>query len=422
MRKFLPIIFLLTTLLACGFAQAQNSLRIAAVINDEVISVYDLNERLSFVVASSQTKDSNEIRQRLAPQVLRGMIDEKLKLQEAKRMNIRVEQNEIANSLAMMEKANNLPKGGLENFLKSAGINKSVLTQQAEATIAWRKIINFTYRSSVLVSDEEIDEKMAEVIANAKKPEMLVAEIFLAVESPENEKDIKLLSNRLIQQLQSGAKFPGLARSFSQSATAQKGGDLGWIKQGILDENLDLALAKMSPGEFSQPIRVLEGYFILMLRERRAGQGLNLGKSEVTVSLQQLFFPLTAQPTSEEISSQMELAKTMGKLSTSCTDMESLGVELRSPMSGNLGKIKISKLPENLRQVAQGLPDGKASQPIRTKQGIIVIMICSREGGSDLSIPLRDKIEQSLLNQRLEAAAQRLLRDLRRAAFVDVRI
>ena len=64
--------------------------RIAAVVNDEVVSVRDLNDRLEMVMLTSGIRDSEQARSRLAPQVLRSLIEESLQLQEAKRLNLQV--------------------------------------------------------------------------------------------------------------------------------------------------------------------------------------------------------------------------------------------------------------------------------------------------------------------------------------------
>ena len=95
MRLVLGRSLLLAALLLGGGAGAQNSLRIAAVVNDDIISVYDLNARLSLALASSKVRNKAEARRRLAPQVLRTLIDDKLKLQEARRLSIRASKKDI---------------------------------------------------------------------------------------------------------------------------------------------------------------------------------------------------------------------------------------------------------------------------------------------------------------------------------------
>jgi peptidyl-prolyl cis-trans isomerase SurA len=421
MNSILFRVSLLVVLFLGGSALAQNSLRIAAVVNDEVISVYSLNSRLALVLASSPQRNVPEARRRLAPQVLRSLIDDRLKLQEARRLNIRVMKDEIDDALALMEERNGLPRGGLDDFLARNGVHKPVLIEQVEANLAWLKTVNRRWRGRIDIGDDEIDGVMAEMKANKGKPEHRVAEIFLPVDDPTHEADVRLLAGRLIQELDAGASFEALARNFSQSASAAVGGDLGWIDQGQLSPDIDAALARLRPGTISrQPIKTLEGYYILMLRGRRADPGL--GTDEVTLSLQQLFLPLVPNASQADVTHAVKEAKSLAALANNCADMGNLAKQSGSTMSGSLGKVQIGKLPPALRAVVQDLPIGRPSQPIRLGEGIVVLMVCERNQKDTSEDVVRRKIENKLLADRLSIAARRYLRDLRRSAFVDVRI
>ncbi|HIJ42439.1 MAG TPA: peptidyl-prolyl cis-trans isomerase [Rhodospirillaceae bacterium] len=412
------VLLAVMAMLVCGAIQAQEALRIAAIVNEEVISAYDLGARTAMLLAFSQQADKAETRRRLAPQVLRSLIDEKLKMQEAKRLSIRVGKSDIERAISQLELQNGLPKGGLDAFLSQNGISRSVLIDRIEAGIAWIKVVNRRLRAQISISGEQIDEMLAKIEKNKGKPEMLVAEILLPVDNPEHESEIGLLANRLVQQVKGGAAFTSLAGNFSQSPTAAVGGDLGWIKQGQLGGKLDATLAKLQPGQISNPIRTLAGYHILLLRERRTDPGA--GSADITVSLQQLFIPVPKNTDPATQTAQMELAMSMGQKAKNCQDMKKLSEELDSPMSGSLGRVKIDSLPIELRTEVQDLAVDKASRPIRTNDGFIVLMVCERE--KDSTDVQRRKVEQLLLDQRRSILARRYLRDLHRAAFVDVRL
>ncbi len=415
----LAIMFFIVLPFASATAENKNSLGIVAVVNDEVISAFDLESRLSLVLASSRVMDKKKARKRLAAQVLRGLIDEKLKLQDANRLNIHVTKKEIDRALARIERQNNLPEGGLDNFLKKNGVSKLTLIEQIEADIAWSKVINRTFRSDITIGDDEIDEVLRKFAANKGKPEYLMAEIFLPLDNPRQADETLATANRLVQQIKNGANFMALARSFSQSAAAAVGGDLGWIKQGQLGSKLDDAMRRLKPGQVSQPIKTLVGYHILLLRKTRIDPGPPV--PNIRVSLQQLVIPLQQNASPSEVSGQMELARTMGSVAKDCSDMEKLGKESGSRLSGNLGSVSINKLPDNIREAIKNLPINKASQPIRTRDGILILMVCSREG-SDYMTAERNRIRANIMNERLGISARRHLRDLRNAAFVEIRM
>jgi len=131
--------------------------RIAAVVNDEVISVADVTSRLRMVMLSSNLTESPETRQRVAAQVLRTIVDEKLQIQEAKRQNITATDEEINKAIAQIEKQNNMQAGLLDQVLKSRGIERSALVDQLTASIVWSKLVRRLVSQTNAVSDEEID-------------------------------------------------------------------------------------------------------------------------------------------------------------------------------------------------------------------------------------------------------------------------
>ena len=424
-RLFVCVLALLLFSAPWG-ARAQEALRIAAVVNDEIISVYDLNMRLNLVVALSALPDTIETRQRLAPQVLRSLIDDELKRQEAARLGIPVSEGEIESALRRLEKSNGLDKGGLDRFLASRNIQKSSLTNQFESEIAWRKLIQGRFGALSQVSDEEIDEVLSEIENNKGKPEYLVSEIFLPVDKPENEREILSLANRLIQQTRAGANFLALAQNFSKSPTAESGGDLGWNRLGQLGNELDQALAKLRPGQLSPPVRTIDGYTILYLRKQRTARGLtNLETASPVVNLQQLFLPLPPDSSPAAVADAMEGARNFGDKAKTCEDLDKMGKEIASPLSGNLGDIKTSALAPQQRDLVRGLPPLKASRPLRTNDGVIVLMVCRRDKVEKTELTAaghRERIADRLINERMGLAARQHMRDLRRAAFLDIRL
>ena len=417
MRPSWAHIAILALILAVAPARAQNVLGIAAVVNDEIISVYDLKSRLSLVLATSRLEDRPEIRERMAQQVLRDMIDDQLKLQEAKKVGIKITERDIERALASIEKQNKMPKGGLKDFLSNIGIDRSVMVEQIEAEIAWAKVVRRQKGAAIKIGEDEIEEVLAEIEANRDKPEHLVSEIVLTFDS-KTEANVRTLAQRLIQQLKSGARFEALARNFSQSATAAVGGDLGWLRPGQLSPSLDTALAKLRPGQVSPPVPMIGGYQIFYLRDRRTAA--TMAQKNITVALRQLFVPIPSNADAAERAGQTKLAGTMAESATSCQEIDRLAKELGTPLSGDLGNVRLSSMPAQLRDVVSELEIGKASAPQPISGGILVLMVCGREGDKAPTAD-RKSVRRMLTNQRMALAARQYLRDLRRDAFVDIR-
>ena len=251
-------------------ARGQEVVRIAAVVNSEAISIPDLVRRIDVAIVSSRLQVSEELRRQLAPQVLRSLIDERLKVQEAERLGVTVSEADMANARRSVEQRNGIPAGALDDFLRRQGLDVATVGEQLRAEILWSKLVRRRLGAAVSVGEGEIDEAIARLEANRGRPEYRVAEIFLAVESSEQEDEVRAAAASLYRQLTGGANFAQIARQFSQSATAAVGGDIGWVVEGQLPSEIEAVLAETEPGSITSPVRAFDGYYIVSLIDRRA--------------------------------------------------------------------------------------------------------------------------------------------------------
>jgi peptidyl-prolyl cis-trans isomerase SurA len=393
---------------------------IAAVVNDDVISVYDLAERMRLVMLSSNIADTPEARQRIGGQVMRGLIDEKLQLQEAKRQGVTASDAEIKRAFERIEQQNNMHAGQLDEFLKSRGIDRNTLIQQITATLVWGKLVRRLAAQSVTVSDDEIDEAMKHLKEHAKEPESRVAEIFLAVDNPAQDEEVRRLAEKLTEQMRAGARFSAIAQQFSQSATAAVGGDMGWLRPDQLAPELGKVVANLKPGELSPPIRTGAGYYLMLVLERRNGPGDSGGSEEPVYDVVQVVFPIPPGAGEAARRTAIAEAENVRKVAKSCPDMLRIGKE-KAPQLSSEGKVRVSQISPALRGVITKLGQGEASQPIVQKNGVGVVMVCGKTEPGAAGPVTRDEVAESLVRQRLDTVARRYMRDLHRLAYVDVR-
>ncbi len=250
-------------------AGAGDLMRIAAVVNDDVISVFDLESRVAMAVFSSNLPDTPELRRRISGPVLRNLIDEALQVQEANRQGIHVSDADTTAAMAGIERKNGVEPGGLAEYLARVGIAMSALEDQVHAQIAWGKFLGQRIRPTIDISEEEIDEEIVRLEASRGQPEYLVSEIDLYLDPQTTESDLLTTAAQLVEHLRSGADFAAVAAQFSQGSMARVGGDLGWIPEGRSRPQIEQVLREMSIGEVADPIRSLEGVHILYLRDKR---------------------------------------------------------------------------------------------------------------------------------------------------------
>ncbi len=418
--KWIIVAIAVTILLFAGSAiRAQDSQRIAAVVNDEVISVYDLIIRIDLAVATTGLQNSPEVRRNIAPQVLQNLINERLQFQEGARLGIQITEDQMARAVASLEDDSGAPPGSFFEFLQASGLNRETALEQIRAQIVWGTAVRRRLGPNVVVGQEEIDAARERMEAGQNEPIFRIAELFLGVPNQSDELAVAADARQLAAQLKAGGvDFGVLARQFSQSATAAVGGDLGWVQVGQLAPEIARVVPTMQPGNISEPIRSVEGFHIIAVLDR---QEPHAAAADVSVELVQVVLPVTEEPGSVHDNEQRALAQEVGRTVRSCADMRELSQVVGNELSGDLGTMMLDELPTPIRVAVAGLAVDQPSAPVRTINGYHVLMVCARRETGDRVID-DERIRRDLVARRLDLLARRYLRDLRTASFIEVRV
>ena len=282
----------LLVLCAGPAAQAQVATqRIAAVVNDDVITTQDLIDRINLGIATSGLPNDDATRQRLAPQVLRGFIDEKLQLQEAQRLGTDVTEPEIDQALATIAQRNRTTAPELLRYLAERGLNPRALREQLKAQIAWIKVVNREVRPKVVVTQEQIDLALRRGSGPVDDRELQLSEILLPVYDRGQEAKALEDARGLVATLRGGASFPAVARQVSAAGSAENGGDLGWVPVSAIVPDLRDQIAALQVGQVSEPIASAAGIHIFLVRDQRArtdGGAADRESVRLTLEQQQL--------------------------------------------------------------------------------------------------------------------------------------
>jgi peptidyl-prolyl cis-trans isomerase SurA len=346
--------------------------------------------------------------QRLQRQALRNLVDEHLQMQESEKYEQTISDEEVNQSVARLLARNGADPNKLVADLAAAGVSIETLRDQIRSEIAWQRIVNGLYGSRIRISDAQIDETLNQITANASKPNYQVAEIYI-----EATPDIGGMpgamegANAMISQLKGGAPFSLLAQQFSSAASAARGGNVGWVREGELRPEIDAVITKMEPGKVSTPIQVPGGVYVVALVDKKISEADTLYKlKQVTVE-------------AETEAAKARLVSLRGELQ-SCDTLEADTKALEGVESADMGELKSSDLTDEIVAALEKTDVGELSDPFERPDGATSIMVCKRETtGSD--IPTRDQIEDRLLDQQLAQASKRALRDLRRQATLVVR-
>ncbi len=393
-------------------AQAQSVHGIAAVVNDNVITTYDLRQRSLFMMVTQGIQPTEEAKKQILRQALRNLVDEQLQLQESRKYDQHISDQAVDQGIQRIIARNGLDINELARRLAQAGISIDTMRDQVRAEIAWQRIIGGLYGSRIRITDAQIDETLNRLTANADKPSYHVAEIYIEA-SPDigGMEGAMTGAKAMIEQLQKGVPFQVLARQFSSAASAAKGGDIGWLHAGELRPEIDAVLPHMEKGQISKPIQVPGGVYVIALVDKR------ISKSETFYKLKQINYKIKDKA---DIPTARAALKKAGALIKSCETVKSDIEGVEGVSAQNMGEIKASELSDDIRSALEVTSVGGLSKPFVTPTQLVSVIVCDRQvKGSN--IPTRAEVEDRLFAQQEAQASRRHLRDLRRKATIAIR-
>lgn len=390
---------------------------IVAVVNGDVVTRSEIDSRRRLLALSAGV--SGDAGAQGGDQILRLLIDERLRIQELSRRRIPVTDQDIASSIANIESRNGLPPGGVVQNLRRAGIEPRVLYDQIRAQIGWARLLRGMLGEQATVSDAEVNEYLNAQRARLGEPEFLISEIFIPVENPGQEAQVRRFVTDVIQRLRQGVPFAMVAAQFSQSQTAIQGGAMDWMTADRFDTAVASILRQMPEGAISNPIRVPGGFEIVLLRDKRIS-----GRDMATMlTMRQVFLPFEGQvnpqaPTAQQLA-QLQRAQTLSDQARGCEAMDAAA--RGSPRPADPGPVRLDNVtPPELRDLLSSLPIGRATQPIISLDGALIFMICSKET-RNMAEANPQQARDILLRDRTELLSRQLQRDLRRRAQIEIR-
>ncbi len=243
---------------------------VAIVVNEDAITYSDVQDRTDLIIASSGLPNSKDTREKLRPQIVNSLIEEAIRLQEARRLEIQISAQEVEEGIDQIAQQNGAEPQEFRKRLQAAGLKIATMRDQVRSQLAWNKVVRAEIRPQVNVSDNDVDNYLARIQGNAGKEEYLVAEIFLPIDGETPEAKGRNLARKLVQEIRTGkAPFFRVAQQFSKSAGSSQGGDLGWVTAGQLDDEVDAVLPLLEKNTVSDPIRTATGFHIIFLRDKR---------------------------------------------------------------------------------------------------------------------------------------------------------
>tara|TARA_B100000963_G_scaffold20820_1_gene15736 strand:+ start:163 stop:1395 length:1233 start_codon:yes stop_codon:yes gene_type:complete len=388
--------------------KSQDIQAIAVIVNDEVISRYDVNQRVRLILVTSGIPATEENVKRIEEQAIKALIDEKIQIQEAIKLEVPESPDEINLMLENIARGNQTTAEGILESITSQGVNSETLLSQIKSELLWNKIVRGRFSSYINISDEEVNIIYDRTIQNINNSQYDISEIFIGFENESEEKDAKELTERLTEQLKNEIAFEPVAQQFSQAPSSGQGGFIGWVSEGQLDPDIISSIKNLEVGSVSNPIKTINGYYIIKLNGKSEEGGKNPMKNQY--DLISVSFSIEDKVMAQDFSDNF----------MSCKRLDSLLENYNQKEVNVIGKRLLQELPKELHKELLEKNAGNTLSPRFSEENIDIILICDRK--DDIGIQVnRDVIEDNIYSQKMGMMSRRHLRDLRRDAVIEYR-
>ncbi|SMC68565.1 peptidylprolyl isomerase [Novosphingobium sp. B1] len=394
-----------------------NLRRATAIINGEIVTGTDVEQRLALIVSANQGKIDAEEKERLRMQVLRNLIDETLQIQEAKAADVPAGDAQVEATYERVATQNfGQSPEALEKYLARIGSSSASLKRQIRGELAWQNLLRRNVQPFVNISEGEVQEAMQRLEASKGTEEYRIGEIFLAA-TDVNKQQVFANAQKIVEQLKGGGSFVAYARQYSEASTAAVGGDLGWIRLAQLPSELSAAAGTMAAGQLAGPIEIRGGFSILYLIDKR--QVLTADPRDALLSLKQISIEFPKGTSNETAGKRAAEFAAAVKAIKGCGDAEAQATKIGATVVAN-DQIKARDLPGALQETLLNLPVGQTTPPFGSiEEGVRVLMLCGRDDPKVSNGPSFDEMMAQMEDDRVNKRAQTYLRDLRRDAVIE---
>lgn len=380
-------------------ARAQdNPFAPAFTVNSQVITQYELDQRLRFLTVLRQPGD--------LPQVARdGLIEDRLRMDLARKLSLEVTPEALQAGMEEFAARANLTAEKFMEIIAQDGVDAEGFRDFVEAGLVWRDIVRARFGPRVQISEAEIDRALASFVPTTQ-PAVRIAEIVLPASGTQRG-TVMVQARRLKSQLAQGAEFGALARIHSQSPSAGRNGDMGVKLLAEMPDASAAALRGLAPGEVSEPVILDDSVVIYQMQE--VSDAPLASSSELMIDYAQFLYPAAEPGEGERVRRAVDSCGGLYKVA------EGLPPErlLRETQPQ-------SQVPGDIAAALALLDPGESTTVLRRGEWQVFLMLCDRHFAEDLQ-PTREQVRTQLINQRLAALAEVYIEELRSEAMIRER-
>lgn len=417
---------LFSIILVAGNATAGIPLdRIVAVINDDVIMQSELEERINSVLKQmAQQGAERPPRDVLVRQVLESMIMIKLQTQFAERTGIKVDDETLNQTINRIAAENNLSLSRFRDILERDGVNYESFREDIRNEITIAQLKRRQVDNRVTVTDREIDNFLAnEEVQGGTENEYHLSHILISTPegaTKEEKEQARLVAEKVVSDIKSGASFEELARNVSDGQQAATGGDLGWRKESEIPTLFSEKISSMKEGDVSDIIESPSGFHIIKLAGLRSSDKHIVTQTHarhILIRPNELVSEEDAQTRLDQLALRIKGGDNFAELARSHSDDPGSAVN-----GGDLGWINPGDMVPEFEEEMNQLKAGEISKPFKTQFGWHIVQVLDRREQDNTEQLKRARAREIILQRKIEEAQQNWLRSLRDEAYVEYRL
>jgi len=412
-------------------AKAEILDQIASVVDREAITCYQVELDKQELAKRLGGEGNLPGRQILLERALEGRIIQILQVHAARKLELKVDAEEVKHAIDDVEAQNNIPAGQIGKVLKAQGIDLKTYRRKLSERLLISKLINIEVRSKLRVSEEAMREYYRKYLKTAKPlRELRLSQVFFSLPpdpTPDAVKETRLRAEKVRQQAINGKDFGKLAALNSDAGDTSQGGDMGWFSTGSLPPSL-ASISSLPLHHVSQLIRSPSGFNMIYVSEERMSEPEARQDSYDEVHARHILIKLPKRADAKTEEKIRDRAQQVAEELQDATDedfakrAQEISQGPSAKKGGDLGWFKHGQMVKVFEDTAFKIQAGKTSGVVESPFGLHIIRVIARRRVDPNSFDAhRDGIQTLLLNAQMQDRMPRWIAGLKAKAVIERR-